>query len=123
MTGTKVPLHRQFLGQARLVRLLLWRVGDCTDVEACLDAATASGKLAGDDAAFLRECLAAEERERTGGSGPDGGAADGGAAAPPAPAAGGSAGGPPAASALAVDAQTVVRLRRCVDKLNCADSA
>lgn len=89
-----VPLHRQFAGQAQLVRLLLWRVGDSTDVDACLRTARSKNMIAEDDEAFLRSCLEAEEQQREG-----------------------------AASDLAVDTDTIARLRRCADKLNRADSA
>ena len=93
----EAPLHKQFAGQARLVRLLLWRVGDSTDVDACLQVAVDSGMIAPGDDAFLRTCLDAEETQR------DGGYADPGA--------------------FPVDQATVARLRRCADKLNRADSA
>ena len=88
------PLHRQFAGQARLVRLLLWRVGDSTDVDACLRTARSKNMIAQDDEVFLRECLEAEELQR------EGETVD-----------------------FAVDADTIARLRRCADKLNRADSA
>ena len=67
----QVPLERQFAGQARLVRLLLWRVGDSTDVDGCLRVAVESAMLTADDAVFLRECLEAEERQRAHGAGPE----------------------------------------------------
>ena len=66
----EVPLQRQFIGQARLVRLLLWRVGDSTDIDECLRVALSSGMIAPDDEAFLRECLAYEERQRAQGASP-----------------------------------------------------
>lgn len=94
-----VSFARQFAGQARLVRLLLWRVGDSTDVDACLRAALAQGMIAADDAVFLRACMAAEERQRE---------------APPAK---------EVPSDLVLDEQLITRLRRCADKLNRADSA
>ncbi len=40
----EISLQRQFMGQAQLVRLLLWRIGDSTDIEACLGVA---GKAVG----------------------------------------------------------------------------
>lgn len=94
-----VSLARQFAGQARLVRLLLWRVGDSTDVDACLQDALAQGMIAPDDETFLRACMATEEQQRE----------EPGANVVPA--------------GMALDAQLIARLRRCADKLNRADSA
>ena len=95
-----VPLHRQFVGQARLVRLLLWRIGDSTDIETCLLAAKDARMITDKDEAFLRACLASEEaqREADGAANVDGISID-------------------------IDKETILRLRRCVDKLNQADSA
>ena len=95
---TDIPLHRQFAGQARLVRLLLWRIGDTTDIEACLDAAKSAHMITDDDVAFIRECLAREEEQRDHAGMND--TAD-----------------------ISVDEETILRLRRCVNKLNRADSA
>lgn len=148
----EVPLQRQFIGQARLVRLLLWRVGDSTDIDECLRVALSSGMIAPDDEAFLRECLAYEERQRAQGASP---AAK--SSSEPATEAGKSPeegdvsaaqratarSGHSAASAdratadaapnadttavspdtFPIDAQTIARLRRCADKLNRADAA
>ncbi len=94
----EVPLHRQFAGQARLVRLLLWRIGDSTDIDECLAAARSAGMIGADDEAFLRKALSMEEGQREGSS--VGQVAE-----------------------LPVGKDTIVRLRRCVDKLNQADSA
>lgn len=126
----EVPLQRQFAGQARLVRLLLWRVGDSTDIGACLRTAVEAAMLTADDVAFLRECLDAEERQRAldGSAGPS---REGRAAGPNGAAeAAGAANAPAAAVAspegpvgLLVDEQLVARLRRCADKLNRADAA
>lgn len=93
----EVSLDRRFTGQARLVRLLLWRVGDSTDVQACLAAAREKHMIDEADEAFLRACLDAEERQRE----------DAAARRP----------------ALPLDAPTIERLQRCADKLNRADSA
>lgn len=90
----EVPLERRFAGQARLVRLLLWKVGDTTDVDACLGAARAAGMIDAADEAFLRTCLEAEESQRTAGT-----------------------------LDLRIDRATVDRLQRCADKLNRADAA
>ena len=95
-----VPIERQFAGQARLVRLLLWRVGDSTDVDACLAEACASNMIDKNDEAFLRKCMAEEEALRDGGdveAAPD--------------------------SDFPITQETVARLRRCADKLNRADAA
>lgn len=113
----EVSLERQFIGQARLVRLLLWRVGDSTDIDECLRVALESGMLAPNDEAFLRGCLAQEEKHR----------GEGGTVATTVPedpdtpdnASSASHG----ADIFPIDAQLIVRLRRCVDKLNRADAA
>lgn len=85
---------RQFVGQARLVRLLLWKIGDSTDINHCLALARESNMIDADDEEFLRECLNMEEESR-----------------------------PNGADSLDVSSDTVKRLRRCADKLNRADSA
>lgn len=113
----EVSLQRQFIGQARLVRLLLWRVTDSTDIDECLRVALESGMLAPDDEGFLRGCLAHEEQQR----------GEGGAAAATAPAdpetANDASNAGHGAGAFPIDAQVIARLRRCVDKLNRADAA
>ena len=134
----QVPLERQFAGQARLVRLLLWRVGDSTDVDGCLRVAVESAMLTADDAAFLRECLEAEERQRAHGAAPgvasasiaSAGASAAGAVREAGSAAEGGVGPGLRAAApaeglagLAVDEGVVSRMRRCADKLNRADAA
>ncbi len=93
-----IPLHRQFAGQARLVRLLLWRIGDTTDIETCLDMAKNAHMITDDDKAFIRECLAREEEHR-------------------------NLSGVNETAGIPVDEETILRLRRCVNKLNQADSA
>lgn len=95
----EVPIERRFAGQARLVRLLLWRVGDTTELDACFAEARAAGMIGEDDEAFLRACLATEEAQR---------ASDGS--------------GAPARS-MDISEETVARLQRCADRLNRADSA
>lgn len=90
-----VPFHRQFAGQARLVRLLLWRIGDSTDLDACFAQAREMGMLDADDEAFVRTCIELEERHRDDMS----------------------------TLASLVDSEMVRRLFRCADKLNRADSA
>lgn len=87
-------MDRQFIGQARLARLLLWKVGDSTDVDACLEAALDGKMISPDDALFLKECMDAEESSRNSGNVP-----------------------------LDVTPDLVTKLRRCVDKLNRADCA
>lgn len=89
------PLHRRFAGQARLVRLLLWRIGDSTDLDACFATAREQGMLDEADEAFLRDQIDLEETHR--------GRLD--------------------ELASIVDEETVTRLFRCADKLNRADSA
>ena len=92
MEGTS--LNKRFAGQARLVRLLLWRVGDTTDIDACMAEARRAGMLTEDDEAFLRGCLDAEERQRERGE-----------------------------RAIEPTEETLRRLARCADKLNRADAA
>lgn len=87
-------LQKRFIGQARLVRLLLWKVGDSTDIGACLNAALIGGMIDDDDSCFLLDCMNAEEALRDGGE-----------------------------SDFAISDEAVVRLQRCVDKLNRADCA
>ena len=86
--------EKRFRGQARLVRLLLWKVGESTDVGAGLQAAVCQKMISSEDAGFLRLCMDAEERGRDGGS-----------------------------MGMDITADTVARLQRCADKLNRADSA
>lgn len=88
------PLHRQFAGQARLVRLLLWRIGDSTDLETCFSVAKDAHMISDDDEVFLRSCMELEEDSRD-----------------------------DSARVLDIDRTTIERLRRCADKLNRADSA
>ena len=116
----EVSLQRQFMGQAQLVRLLLWRIGDSTDIEACLGVAAEAGMLTVDDVAFLRECLEAEESQRA--------LRDAGKAAGASAEAGGSAAAEAAvdfkdSATPSIDEQLIARLRRCADKLNRADAA
>ena len=88
-------MHRRFAGQARLARLLLWRIGYSTDLDACFAAARDQGMLDADDEAFLRVCLDLEEHNRE----------------------------DMAALEALVDENMASRLFRCTDKLNRADSA
>lgn len=87
-------LERRFRGQARLVRLLLWKIGESTDVEAALDEAVCRSMIDADDACFLKDCLNAEERDRDS-----------------------------CHVGITVTEDMVSRLQRCADKLNRADSA
>lgn len=89
-----IRLERQFRGQARLIRLLLWKVGESTDIDKDLDAAVSQNMIDPVDAAFLSECLRTEERDRDA-----------------------------ERLGMDVTGQTVARLQRCADKLNRADSA
>lgn len=85
---------KQFIGQARLVRLLLWKIGDSTDINACLEVAKSKNMVTKEDEAFLIDCMNAEEASRNGGS-----------------------------IGLEADEGVINHLRRCADKLNRADSA
>lgn len=87
-------VERQFRGQARLIRLLLWKIGESIDIDAGLKVAVDAHMIDSEDASFLRECLDAEERDRDSEN-----------------------------LSLPVTAETISRLRRCADKLNRADSA
>ena len=87
-------LNKQFMGQARLVRLLLWKVGNSTDIDICLDTAVEKGMLNDEDADFLLLCMTEEETARESQS-----------------------------PSIDVDGEMILRLRRCVDKLNRADCA
>lgn len=89
---TDSNLEKQFIGQARLSRLLLWRFGNSTNIDECFPAAKEIGKLDEDEIAFLKECLDAEEASRDN-----------------------------AVLSIDIDQETIMRLRSCVDKLNRAD--
>ena len=89
-------LRRRFGGQARLVRLLLWRIGDSTDIDACLEVASSRGMIEEDDVSFLEGILGLEEAHRSSSYESD---------------------------ELDVSEAMVSRLQRCADKLNRADSA
>ena len=116
----EVSLQRQFMGQAQLVRLLLWRIGDSTDIEACLGVAAEAGMLTADDIAFLRECLEVEESQR---ALRDAGKAVGAPVEASGNAAAEAVAGCEGSATLSIDEQLIVRLRRCADKLNRADAA
>ena len=92
MTST---LDRQFIGQARLARLLLWKVGDSTDIDVCLDKALEQGMIDAEDREFLDDQLAAEEASRDSQH----------------------------ETLSDFNSDAIARLRRCVDKLNRADCA
>lgn len=91
---TNSNLDKQFIGQARLIRLLLWKIGDSTDIPSCLCAAKSKNMIDSNEARFLIECMDAEEASRGDGS-----------------------------LNLDIDKELIGRLRRCADKLNRADSA
>lgn len=93
-TSNANRIERQFRGQARLIRLLLWKIGESTDISAGLKAAVDARMIDSEDATFLQECLDAEERDRDSEN-----------------------------LSLPVTAETISRLQRCADKLNRADSA
>ena len=101
-----IPIEKQFAGQARLVRLLLWKIGDSTDVDACLGAAFEQGMISEDDRAFLDTCMLMEESMRQSATSDMKDASNASDA-----------------TTFVIDAETVARLRRCADKLNRADSA
>lgn len=87
-------LEKRFRGQARLVRLLLWKVGETTDIDTALESALNQGMITSEDASFLSECMAAEESGRDSET-----------------------------LSIDVTADVIKRLQSCADKLNRADSA
>lgn len=58
----EVSLEKRFRGSVRLVTLHLWRVAKSTDLEEGFAQALAFGMLKPENVAFIRECLAANER-------------------------------------------------------------
>lgn len=91
---SNASFEKQFMGQARLVRLLLWKVGDSTDIDICLSTAYEKGMLTDDDVVFLKASMEEEEAVREG-----------------------------ATMTIDVDQSFMAHLYRCVDKLNRADCA
>lgn len=87
-------LDKQFIGQARLVRLLLWKIGDSTDIPSCLEVAKSKNMITEEDETFLIECMNEEEAARESGG-----------------------------INLEINQDALEHLRRCADKLNRADSA
>ncbi len=58
----EVSLEKRFRGSVRLVTLHLWRVAKSTDLEEGFAQALALGMLKPENVAFIRECLAANEK-------------------------------------------------------------
>lgn len=92
MEGT--PLQRRFIGQSQLVRMLLWKIGESTDIEIGLTVAHAGRMLSDDDVIFASRCLAVEELHRVTGQ-----------------------------FNIEITEDAVTHLQRLADKLNRADAA
>lgn len=92
----QLSFEKQFIGQARLVRLLLWRIGNSTDIDTCLAVAKDAHMITEDDERFLWACMDSEERHRNQEA---------------------------SGRSFEIDQATITHLRRCADKLNRADSA
>ena len=58
----EVPVEKRFRGSVRLVTLLLWRVGESTDVEKGFAEAHDKLMINDEHEAFIRECLALDAR-------------------------------------------------------------
>lgn len=87
-------LRKRFVGQTRLIRLLLWRIGNSTDLETCFCAAQQQEMLSAEDVLFLHELLDEEEASRECNT-----------------------------LSIDIDETLVLKLQRYADKLNRADSA
>lgn len=58
----EVPVEKRFRGSVRLVTLLLWRIGESTDIEKGFAAAHEMRMIGEEHEAFLRECFEVDER-------------------------------------------------------------
>lgn len=58
----EVPVDKRFRGSVRLVTLLLWRIGESTDIEKGFAAAREMRMIGDEHEAFLRECFKVDER-------------------------------------------------------------
>lgn len=59
-------LVRRFHGSVNLAKLHLWRVGKTTDLNACFAAARDLRMLSAENEAFIRRCIAIDERYEAG---------------------------------------------------------
>ena len=62
----EVSIEKRFRGSVRLVTLLLWRIGESTDVERGLAQARGMGMIAEQHERFIRDCMAADARMERG---------------------------------------------------------
>lgn len=62
----EVPVEKRFRGSVRLVTLLLWRMGESTDVSVGLAEALGKGMINEDHVAFIRKCMDLDERMGSG---------------------------------------------------------
>ena len=58
----EVPVEKRFRGSVRLVTLLLWRIGESTDVEHGFAAARAMRMIGEEHELFIRSCFEADAR-------------------------------------------------------------
>lgn len=62
----EVPVDKRFRGSVRLVTLLLWRIGESTDIEKGFAEAHKCLMINDDHERFIRECLEADARMERG---------------------------------------------------------
>ncbi len=91
---SEVSAVQRFQGSVRLVTLHLWRVGQTTDLDLCLQAARDRAMIDAQQEAFIRECIEAERLLEEGGEFRDD-----------------------------MDSEVIARLQRCALALNTADPA
>ncbi|MBR5260476.1 MAG: hypothetical protein IKV48_08450 [Eggerthellaceae bacterium] len=58
----EVPIDKRFRGSVRLVTLLLWRIGESTDVEKGFADARAMRMIDENHERFIRDCLEVDAR-------------------------------------------------------------
>lgn len=90
----EVSIEKRFRGQCRLVKLLLWRQAESTDLDVCFQRTIERGRIDQDDEAFLRDSFALLDQLESGVS-----------------------------LQIEPTNEMVDRLQKCVIKLNSADSA
>lgn len=58
----EVSVEKRFRGSVRLVTLLLWRIGESTDIERGLAQARDMGMINEQHERFIRDCMGIDER-------------------------------------------------------------
>ena len=58
----EVSVEKRFRGSVRLVTLLLWRMGESTDVSVGFAEALGKGMITDDHVSFIRKCMDLDER-------------------------------------------------------------